>query len=127
MRLQLALVALLISSAALAADDKSVNELFGKYDKVMDEKKFELVDDVFTKKFLQDVGGKDAFVKNIKSLPVEKNAPKMKITWKKGTKAHHWFAKPEPVEKSKNHQEAPEFILKKEDGKLKIDGTLSDG
>lgn len=126
--MQFQLVALLffIMSSAFASDDKTMNELFKKYDLIMDEKKVELLDEVFTKKFLRENGGKEDFIAKVKSLPIEKNTPKMKISWRKGVKDSIFFAKASPVVKSKTTHDSPEFIIVNEDGKLKIDGTLSD-
>jgi hypothetical protein len=123
MRFQLIILTLLISFSAIAVDDKSMQELFKKYDLVMDQKKIELVDEVFTKKFIRDSGGKKELVDKIKELTVPANraAIKKQMTWKKGQKGELYLAK---VKKEKHETE---FIVIKEDGKLKIEGTLSDG
>lgn len=126
MQLQIAALLFFIMSSAFASNDKTMNELFKKYDLVMDEKKVELVDEVFSKKFLRENGGKEDFIDKVKSLPIQKNAPKMKISWRKGVKDDIFFAKASPAVKSKTSHDSPEFIIVNEDGKLKIDGTLGD-
>ncbi|MGE3611138.1 MAG: hypothetical protein AB7I27_16220 [Bacteriovoracaceae bacterium] len=114
---------LFISMNVLATDDKTVNDLFAKYDKVMNQNKIELIDEVFTKKFLTENGGKEEFISKVKSIPPKKSAP-FKITWEKGHKTKNIYAKIIPQEKGKISNS--KFILKDEDGKLKIDGTVGD-
>lgn len=135
MRLQLILLTFLFSSLASAVSDKEVSEVFAKYDTIVQEHKFELVDEVFTAKFLKDVGGKEEFIQNIKEFPRENNKSKSlsfpsKVQWKKGLRDEIYFAKKVEVSNLKsNSKEAKSdksFILKKENGKLKIDGTISD-
>lgn len=135
MRLQLILLTLLFSSLAGAVSDKEVSEVFAKYDTIVREHKFDLVDEVFTTKFLKDVGGKEEFIQNIKDFPRENNKSKSinlpsKIEWKKGVRDEIFFAKKIEVSNLKSNSSAPKsdksFILKKENGKLKIDGTISD-
>lgn len=109
---------------AFAVDDKEVNSLFNKYDQVMELKKSELIEEVFTKKFLENNGGKKEFIAKIKDIPKTKSLKSLKVTWYKGRKSEIYFAKYAPTNKSKNSD--TQFILKVEDGKLKIDGTLSD-
>lgn len=126
MQLQLAALFFFIMSSAFAVDDKSVNELFKKYDLVMDEHRVELIDEVFSQKFLQANGGKEDFISKVKSLPKDKNAPKMKISWRKGAKDNIFLARATSSDKSRKVPDSPEFIIIIEDGKLKIDGTLGD-
>jgi hypothetical protein len=131
MRIQLILTFILISFNVLATDDKSMQDLFSKYDLVMDHKKIELIDEVFTQKFIKEAGGKEELIEKIKELSPskEKNAQKTKMSWKKGLKSEIYFAKVKNLSpnKSKKESEESEFIIMKEDGKLKIDGTISDG
>lgn len=137
MRIQLILLTLLFSSLASAVSDKEVSEVFAKYDTIVREHKFNLVDEVFTKKFLKDVGGKEEFIQNIKEFPRENNKSNKalpiptKIQWKKGVRDEIFFAKKIEVSNLKSntgteHKSDKSFVLKKEDGKLKIDGTISD-
>lgn len=128
MRIQLIIFTALFSISAMAVDDKSMKELFAKYDQVMDQKKTELIDEVFTKKFIRDSGGKQELIDKIKELTTPPSQPKSSMTWKKGQKGEVYLAKVKEVSsnKSKAAHEA-EFIVITEDGKLKIDGTLSDG
>lgn len=129
MRILLILCSLMISVNIHATDDKSMQELFKKYDAVMDDKKTDLIDEVFTKKFIEDSGGKKELIEKIGDLPKQLVAPKTEMSWKKGNKGNDtYLAKVKEVspDKKKDSHEA-EFIVVKEDGKLKIDGTLSDG
>lgn len=131
MRIQLILTFIFISFNALAVDDKSIQELFKKYDSVMDQKQIELIDEVFTQKFINSSGGKKELIQKIKELPTpsQKNLPLTKLSWKKGLKGEIYFAKVKSLSsnKSKESSHEAEFIILNEDGKLKIDGTISDG
>ncbi len=131
MRIQLILTFILLSFNALATDDKSMQELFSKYDSVMDHKKIELIDEVFTQKFIKEAGGKEELIEKIKELSPsnEKSQQKAKMSWKKGLKNEVYFATVKNLSpnKSKKENHESEFIVMKEDGKLKIDGTISDG
>lgn len=127
MRIQVATLLLIFSSLAFSGpDEKALDELFKKYDLVMLEKKTDLIDDVFTHKFLRESGGKEGFVAKVKSLPPEKDKSKLKVNWRRSGKEGVYFAKVSPQEKSKKIPEGPEFIISRENGKLKIDGTLGD-
>jgi hypothetical protein len=130
-RIQLILTFILLSFHAVATDDKSMQELFIKYDLLMDHKKTDLIDEVFTTKFIKESGGKKELIKKINDLPTssEKSAPKSSMTWKKGLKGEIYFAKVKEYSsnKKKGQVNEAEFIVLKEDGKLKVDGTISDG
>ena len=133
MRIQLITLICLLSFNALAGSDKEMKELFFKYDAVMDAQKVELIDEVFSKKFLREVGGKDEFIANIKELPKkdEKSLKAPRLSWKKGTKDEIFFAKrfessDLKAKEAKAKHSGSSFIVIKEDGKLKIDGTISD-
>lgn len=135
--MRILLIVLLSSFLTLnlsASEEKSVQELFTLYESIFNDKKVELIDEVFTKKFIQTSGGKEEFIKKIKSLPSaprmhNKNFSKLKKIWRKSHRREVYFVKiQEPSTlKSKPNLEGSEFIVLKEDGKLKIDGTLSDG
>jgi hypothetical protein len=127
MRLQLVLIVLFLSKLSIGStdEDKSVRELFQKYDQLMNDQKSELVDEVFTQKFIRDSGGKEAFIAKVKELPKEKD--KNQLTWKKGARSEMIFAKLAPINKSKATESSGEFVVVRENGKLKIDGTASDG
>ena len=120
MRFQLVFFILISSMLAFGStqEDSEVNELFKKYDLVMKERKTEYIDDVFSQKFLKQNGGKQAFAEKLKELPFEKSTPP-RIKWKKGQKDSIYLAKFKD-----SHSQ---FILVKESGKIKIDGTISDG
>lgn len=121
MRFQLILL-LLFSGNSVASSDKEMNELFKKYDQVMDQKKVDLVDEIFSKKFLESSGGKQEFIKKVKTLPTEKSIER-KLTWRKGLKSEMFYAK--QLDPKKN-ESSSEFIIVKENGKLKIQGTIGD-
>jgi len=133
--MRISIILLLMSFTTLlfaAPEDATIKELFAKYEKVVDAHQVELVDEVFTKNFLEGNGGKEEFIKKVKSEPKtkEKSIQPSKITWKKGVMNEMYFAKvPAPAsadKKAKEEAATSEFILVKENGKLKIDGTLSD-
>lgn len=130
MRILLVIFSVLYSLNIQAVDDKSMQELFKKYDAVMDTKKVELIDEVFTQKFIKNSGGKKELTEKIQELSVPKGPPpKMEMTWKKGLKGKLYFAKVKEISmnKSKTESEETEFIIVEENGKLKIDGTIGDG
>ena len=119
---------LFVSFYALGVNDQSMSELFKKYESVMDHKKIELINEVFTKKFIKESGGKKELIKKIKSLPESLVQSQTTMSWKKGNKGEIYLAKLKEKSMNKNisiSNEA-EFVVIKEDGKLKIDGTISD-
>ncbi len=134
MRIQLIILSFLLSFSSFAKTESvEMKELFAKYDQVMDSHKVELVDEIFTKKFLEENGGKAEFIEKVKSLPKLKSLKKVpsEVTWKKGTKDEIFFAsvKEPSLMKSKTQKAehlGSQFVVVKENGKLKIDGTLSD-
>jgi hypothetical protein len=105
-----------------------MKELFHNYDLLMDDKKIELIDEVFTTKFIKESGGKNKLIEKIKQIspPQEKPVPKTSMSWKKGKREEIYFAKLIENSKNKKKEYETEFIVLKEDGKLKIDGTISD-
>ncbi len=134
MRVQLALFGFVFTlTGAFGSTDRSMAELFHKYDQVMLHKKVELVDEVFSQKFLKENGGKAEFVSKVKGLPPVTNKsllPVPKVRWKKGESDKLFLARLRdlnPRNKAKKEQHGTEFIVVEEAGKLKVDGTLSDG
>lgn len=130
MRFQLILF-LFFSGYTFAASDKEMMELFKNYDSVMLKHKVELVDQVFSEKFLKSSGGKDEFISKVKELPKDesKSLGFPSVTWKKGTKDEIYFANLKEVTKDKKGSQTDSgnrFIVIRENGKLKIDGTMSD-
>ncbi len=123
------LLTLLLSFAvnmAYASDEKAIKELIKNYDKVMTEHQTELVDEVFTKKFLSESGGKEEFIEKIKELPKVKKKSKIKRileSWKKSKVGNMLVAK---VRKDVSTKSSSNFVIVEEEGKLKIDGTISD-
>lgn len=106
-------------------NDKQMQELFVKYDKIMKQHKVELVDEVFTEKFLKENGGKEAFIEKVKELPKEKRGRLKSLLrkWKKSKVGKIFFAE---VKDEEEPDRDSQFVIVEEDGKLKIDGTVSD-
>lgn len=130
MRIQLILF-LVIMGQAFASSDKEMMELFKNYDSVMLKHKVELVDKVFSEKFLKDSGGKEEFIAKVKELPKDesKSLGIPSVAWKKGNKDEVFFVnlKDKSWDKKKKTEESGNrFIVIRENGKLKIDGTMSD-
>ena len=102
------------------ATDASVNELFKNYESLMEEKKIQLLHEVFSQNFIKENGGEKEFIEKIKQLSKSKDQKKMNISWYPGRKNKNlYFAK---LFKESNI----EFILIEENNKLKIDGTIGD-
>ena len=117
----------LLSLNLFASDDKDMKELFKKYDEVMLEHKVELVDEVFTEKFLKENGGKEEFIAKVKELPKSKKKKgmgKLLQRWRKSKVGKLFFAKVQE-EGAKKH-DSQFIVIRGEDGKLRIDGTMSD-
>ena len=129
MRLQIILIASILSFNLHASEEKAMKDLFVKYDQVMKEHQVELVEEVFTEKFLKDNGGKEEFSKKVKELPKVKvkkdRLGSLLRNWKKSKVGKIFFAKVKDDEKKIDSHES-QFIVIEEDGKLKIDGTVSD-
>lgn len=130
MRFQFIIKALLIGlicTSSFASSDKEMRELIEKYDEVTKYHKVELVDEVFTKDFLKHNGGKEKFIKKVKSVPKEKKKKGLGLLlkkWKRSKVGKFFSAK---VKGPEANSPSSEFIIKEEDGKLKIDGTIGDG
>ena len=116
---------LLLSFSAFGESQKEMNLLFEKYDEVMNQQKVELIDEVFTQDFLKGHGGKEEFITKVKTLPFvkKKKGPGIFVQKFKKSKVGKFFSAKAKADGS----HSKEFILKEEDGKLKIDGTVSDG
>jgi hypothetical protein len=131
MRFQLIALLCIFSFSLHASDDKAMNELFEKYDKVMGQHKVELVDEVFSKKFLTENGGKEEFIAKVKELPKvkeKKGLGKLLRKWKRSKVGKIFFANVKDEEtKAGTPSHESQFIVIEEEGKLKIDGTISDG
>lgn len=119
------LLVLLLSFNAFGASDKEMQKLFAKYDQVMDQQKVELIDEVFTQGFLEGHGGKDKFIAKVKTLPYVKPKKGLgRILQKfKTSKVGKFFTVKSKTEGARSQ----DFVIKEEDGKLKIDGTIGDG
>ena len=131
MRIQLIAILSLLSLSLQASDDKAMKGLFEKYEQVMMDHKVELVDEVFTKKFLADNGGKEEFIAKVKELPKikkKKGLGSLLRNWKKSKVGKIFFANVKDDEKKSNTpSHESQFVVVEEEGKLKIDGTVSDG
>lgn len=133
MRISIIFITILFSSLSFAKGDQEVCELFKKYDQVMDQQEVKLIDEVFSQKFIKSSGGKKELIDKINSLKSgpEKAAPTPppEISWKKGLKGEIYFVKMKETSNNKSKQDnhEAEFIVIEENGKLKIDGTISDG
>jgi hypothetical protein len=123
----IALILTIFSFSAFSASDtdKEMRKLFEKYDKIMYQQQVELVDEVFTKAFLEHQGGKEAFIAKVKTYPYvkEKKGLARLLQKFKKSKVGKFFTVKAKTEDSKSTN----FIVKEEDGKLKIDGTIGDG
>ena len=118
-------VAFFFSLSAFASPEKEVKTLFENYDEVMSRQKIELIDEVFTQEFLKEHGGKEEFVTKVKTLPYLKKKKGLGIMLQKlkASKVGKFFS----IKAKSGAAHSSEFILKKENGKLKINGTVSDG
>jgi len=110
-----------------------MKELFKKYNTLMREQKIELIDEVFTKKFIKSSGGKKELIKKVKSLSLKSSLQAPKFSWRKGLKGEIYFAKmtveddDHSSKRIKKHEDSStQFLIIEEEGKLKIDSTLSD-
>lgn len=122
MRIQLVLISMLVSLHALAVDEKSMQELFKKYDIVIDDKKTELIDDIFTEKFIKDSGGKTQLAQKIKEMSGPKS--KSEVNWQKGHKDEIYLAKVKFV--GDKSSKVSTFRVIEVKGKPKIDGMVND-
>jgi hypothetical protein len=124
----------LLSLSVHGFEDKDMKDLFHKYNKVMSQHQVELVDEVFTQKFLNENGGKEEFIAKVKELPKEKSKKGLRgllQSWKKSKVKGLFFAKVKDQSQNKDKiklsDHESQFIVVEENGKLKIDGSVSDG
>ena len=115
------------------ASEKELQKLFMKYDAIMLRQRVEYIDDVFTRNFLDAHGGKEEFIAMVKELPKDdlKSLLPPRFSWKKGAKDEMFFANLQPIDAAfkslgAGKHEGTNFIILKEKGKLKIEGTMSD-
>lgn len=124
---QIILLISLVCSSAFAYSDKEMQELLDSYDDVTKYHNTAIVEDVFTKNFLNENGGKEKFIEKVKSAPKQKKKKGLGLLlkkWKKSKMSKFFSAKGVDDDAK---EPSPEFIIKEEDGRLKIDGTISDG
>ena len=130
MRFYIILFISLVSFSSFASDDSEVRDLFNRYERVVSGHETELIDEVFSARFLKDNGGKDEFADKVKSIPKssDKSMPLTMISWKKAAKSENLMVKLKPSSKDKSvsKQSENDFIVVRENGKLKIDGTVGD-
>jgi hypothetical protein len=130
MRIFISLLCTLLIQPLWASDEPLMRELFKKYDLIMNQKKVEFIDEVFTQKFIKDSGGKKELSDKILELPLrpQKSLAIGGVSFKKGVKGDLYFArrKSSTSEKSLSSESSSEFIIIKENGDFKIDGTISD-
>ncbi len=118
---------------AIASSDKAMRNLFIKYDAVMLRQQTQYVDEIFSQKFLEAHGGKEEFIAMVKELPKDESKSFLppSFTWKKSQSESHFFATLKPLDSAfksndKEKHKGTQFIIVKEKGKLKIEGTVSD-
>ncbi len=133
MRIQLILIATLFLNIAHASSEKAMRNLFIKYDAVMLRQQTQYVDEIFSAKFLESHGGKEEFIAMIKELPNDSSKSFLPpiFSWRKTNKADLFFATLKPLDSAfksndKEKKSGTQFIIVKEKGKLKIEGTVSD-
>jgi len=118
-------ILLLLSLSVHSSEEKEFKLLFEKYQTLMANKKVELIEEVFSTKFLKDNGGKKELIQKIRELKIDKKRPDPKLNFRKGLMDEIYFVKLVPAGKSADSV-SNEFIIKKENGKFKIDGTMTD-
>ena len=130
MRIQFIIKALLIgliSTSSFASSDKEMQQLLDKYDDVTKYHNVEIVEEVFTKNFLKHNGGREEFITKVKSVPKQKKKKGLGLLvkkWKRSKVGKFFSAS---IKGPEANSPTSEFIIKEEDGKLKIDGTIGDG
>lgn len=103
----------------MAESDADFKKLFTDYNDVMTGNSPGLVNEVFTLRFLKDSGGKESLLAKIKSDKDKTKIDLSKMKWRKGQSGQFYFVKLDP-------QSTSDIVVKKENGKLKVDQTLSD-
>ena len=133
MRIQLILLLSLFMSVAHASTERAMRNLFIKYDAIMLRQQTQYVDQVFTTNFLKAHGGKEEFIAMIKELPKDggKSLLPPIFSWKKTRSDKLFFATLKPLDAAfksneKKEHNGTQFIIVKERGKFKIEGTISD-
>lgn len=129
MRIQIVFLSLLFLSPAWSYKDSVVDDLFRKYDLLFYDKKVELIDEIFTKKFIQSSGGKSELVQKIKELSADETRSESSVQWKESKTKNKYLARMKTTSffKGQVKSRETEFVIIKENGILKIDGTISDG
>jgi hypothetical protein len=131
MRIQLVFILFFTSLTLFADDNSSIELLLKRYESIMDEKKIEFIDEVFTKNFIKESGGKKELIKKIiqqkNDSEIKQNYAKSQVKWKKEPKNRFYLVRLEEFKSLRGKSNEAEFIVIRENGKLKIEGTLSDG
>ena len=110
---------LLIVSSSSFSSEMLVKKSMQDYLEVFDQHKVEKIEDVFSKEYLVDLGGKKQFSENI--LKLSKSDSKYEILVKKTRKKNIYKAR-YIVGKKKSKW----FLFKKEDKKFKVYATYED-
>jgi hypothetical protein len=113
------ILVLLIFSSSVFSSEILVKKSMQDYLEVFDAHKVEKIENVFSKKYLKDLGGKKQFSENIKKL--EKSDSKYTIEVKKTLKKNIFKAR--YVEGSETSKW---FLFKKEDKKFKVFGSYEE-
>lgn len=120
-------------TVAHASSEKAMKNLFLKYDAVMLRQQTQYVDEIFSAKFLEAHGGKEEFIAMVKELPKDESKSFLPpiFSWKKASQKDMFFATLKPLDAAfkandKEKHDGTQFIIVKEKGKLKIEGTVSD-
>ncbi len=118
----------LLSGPAMAGLDSDVKALFEKHEKIIHLHQTELIEQVFSKRYIQDKGGLKDFEASIKEKPKadEKKLKDMSVSWKKGAVTDRILARREEMKNGKKDKGHTEYIVIKKDGKLIIDDTIGD-
>lgn len=118
MSIRIILISLLFSFSAWSSDESEIKALLHNYALIMGQHRIELIDKVFSQKFLLENGGKKEFIEKVKTLPLSKKIDEYQF--KKGNKPHIYFAS------MKNKKNESELLINKENGVWKINGNMSD-
>jgi len=104
----------------LYATSDGIKELFKNYELVMEDKKTKLIPNTFTNKFIKNNGGIKKFESSIRELKIKKEKKKLSFSPSKDSSTFYVDYGPEKSQESTSIK----FIVIKEEGKLKIDGTI---
>jgi len=107
-------------TSLLQASTEEINKLFKNYELIMENKKTKLIPETFTEHFIKNSGGIKKFESNIRALKATKVKKKLSFVPSKNSSTFYVDYGPEKTKESTSIT----FIVIKEKGKLKIDGTM---